>query len=460
MRRAALSWCGLLWLGSCGGKPIEEFVGVDGKRILAAPDRIEVFRIHREESPGPGAIRGFAVLHQAVPRSVAFARRVADLVLDPDNHAWWGKRCAFSPGVAFRIGRGAESVDVLVCFGCRQWLIATGPEGHATWQHEWDCDPAHAALVALACEAFPEDPALARLRLDSEPRADWLPELLLGEAGVRILGRKPAFAAYRLAGGAPDGVAATRGPHVLAARAGLDARLGEELQRLLCTPQGYELGAVRPVPLAPDVAFRFGSAEEHVDVLVSFATDAWQFVTVAPAQPPWVRTTPFARARPFLVRLALAAFPADPGLTALDPAWLGPDAARIVAAAEHCAAFLLGGDQDAFDRIDGQASRQKFRDSWPDVAAPLARLLFGPHETLASDVASRPFTPEIAFRYEAAGDQVEVLVSLAASAWRVVVHAREQPEFRAMGGCARARPELLALARTLFPRDSVLQEMK
>jgi hypothetical protein len=63
--------------------------------------------------PGP-----FRILDDPTPVPVETAGRLSELLLANEPYLQSYKMCVFQPGVAFRFWRGAESVDVLVCFSC------------------------------------------------------------------------------------------------------------------------------------------------------------------------------------------------------------------------------------------------------------------------------------------------------------------------------------------------------
>jgi hypothetical protein len=459
--RPMLSSLAVVALGACGGQSIETVVGVDGKRILSSPDRIEVFRIHGYESQAGGrTLRGYPILAEAVKLRPDFARRAAAVLLQPGNYEWLRKKCAFTPGVALRFWRVTESVDVLLCFSCNQCLFAFGPEVRPTWDHTMDCDRARPLLLDLAREAFPDDAALAALdrtgtRLGP---ADWLPRVVLGDAGERIAMGGGTWVVHRLGDVAKPGNPSFHGYQTLAAPAALAETPSTELRGLILTPESYDPGALRSEPFSPEVAFRLGTDAEHLAVLVSFAADTLEFVVQTPGQPTRTRRIPFARARPFLVELARTAFPEDPALEALAASlWLGPDVARVVLGATGLRVLRIGGDPGTGQkRVDGHPVwREKW---WHDatLCSLLARLLFAPPEAPASQAASQPATPDVVFRLEYGPGRLDVLVHFATSRWEIVAKPDGKPEFRRSGSSARAREPLLDLARRAFPEDGTL----
>jgi hypothetical protein len=133
--------------------------------ILRHGDRVEVFRVSDRTKASDwsrGDIGGYPILAVGREQGPDFAARLGRVLRG------WGvanssKTCAFEPGVAFRVWRGGGAVEVLVCFKCDDlWPHVVGEPG--TLQHEWlEFDAARPALVALAKEAFPDDPTIQAL---------------------------------------------------------------------------------------------------------------------------------------------------------------------------------------------------------------------------------------------------------------------------------------------------------
>ncbi len=69
-----------------------------------------------------------------------------------------GSRLSARPGVGYRVWRGDEAVEVVLCFSCDELLVLSpkGADGSVHRAAE-DFDPARARLVALAKQEFPAD---------------------------------------------------------------------------------------------------------------------------------------------------------------------------------------------------------------------------------------------------------------------------------------------------------------
>jgi hypothetical protein len=141
--------------------------------ILAGAERVEVFRVdpRGRENPPALSIGEFAITATEREQGRAFAERLAGVLLKPQAHFGPGYKCFF-PGVAFRLWRGGERVDVLVCFVCQNYDLITHPVGgenrrsytHAFSSGVWD------ELLALAKEAFPDDADIQGLTRETRAR--------------------------------------------------------------------------------------------------------------------------------------------------------------------------------------------------------------------------------------------------------------------------------------------------
>ena len=132
--------------------------------ILRNGDRVEVFRVSPkwEKNPTVSNIGGFEILATGKEQGPEFAARLGKVLRS------WGvapssKKCAFQPGVAFRIWRGDRALEVLVCFKCDDlWSHVVGESG-TLHDEVLAFDPVRAELVTLAKEAFPDDAKIQAL---------------------------------------------------------------------------------------------------------------------------------------------------------------------------------------------------------------------------------------------------------------------------------------------------------
>lgn len=166
------------------GEP-EKIFGERGRWILAAPERVEAFRVRAQDNEAkeaaisdlgpaeraslPGVrVAGYPVLAKASwlpqPLSSEIVSRVANECTYDQSGA---PGCAFEPGVAFRVVRGSESLDAVVCFACNQIEIVISREGrpvHVNRLAQISFDRGRRHLLDVARAAFPSDTQLSGLK--------------------------------------------------------------------------------------------------------------------------------------------------------------------------------------------------------------------------------------------------------------------------------------------------------
>ncbi len=157
--------------------PAPEVRGLLGDRVLAVLDgatRVEVFRLKADRVPQPpGAPKGedaagFPIVSTGKARDARFAARVAAVLRDKGTYEFdRPKGCILRPGVAFRLWKGKQSVDLALCFECDILVVVARDEaGKSVHRASKDFDPGRPALVKLARDAFPDDPEIQALRAD------------------------------------------------------------------------------------------------------------------------------------------------------------------------------------------------------------------------------------------------------------------------------------------------------
>ena len=135
--------------------------------ILANADRVEVFRIDGMLECGKEVlatsdreIGEFPVLAQGKDQGKEFANRLGDILSDKqihDNHP----KC-FCPGIAFRVWRGDDCIDALICFKCDNFYCGP-PTKDARKMGNFGGTPLRSRLLQLTKEAFPEDKEIQAL---------------------------------------------------------------------------------------------------------------------------------------------------------------------------------------------------------------------------------------------------------------------------------------------------------
>ncbi|MBM4014867.1 MAG: hypothetical protein FJ293_07875 [Planctomycetes bacterium] len=146
------------------------FLGADAVAILAAPDRIESFRVARVigKAPDPTkAIAGVERLAGGPLLDAAQTAQVRDLLFAEDSYEFdLAKACDPVPGVLLRAWQGGRYADLYLCFECLMWAVSVDtPIDRFPPIREWeDFDPVQRPLVALVKALFPADAAIQALR--------------------------------------------------------------------------------------------------------------------------------------------------------------------------------------------------------------------------------------------------------------------------------------------------------
>jgi hypothetical protein len=139
--------------------------------ILNDATRVEVFRLKPERVAQPdgakkGEVGGFPILSAGKTQDARFAARIASVLRDKGSYEFdRPKGCLIRPGVAFRLWKGKESVEVVLCFECDILVvIARDEDGKEAHRASKDFDPGRPALMKLAKDAFPDDREIQSLK--------------------------------------------------------------------------------------------------------------------------------------------------------------------------------------------------------------------------------------------------------------------------------------------------------
>jgi hypothetical protein len=106
-------------------------------------------------APGDPTVGGFAILSRGEDQGQRFAARLADILLDDTTYSDRFAQC-FWPGVTFRVYRGEECVDVIICFKCQNFYLGPPTDRLVAETASFADSPAGPRLVRLAKEAFPQ----------------------------------------------------------------------------------------------------------------------------------------------------------------------------------------------------------------------------------------------------------------------------------------------------------------
>jgi hypothetical protein len=136
------------------------------RALLAGATKVEVFRLAgRDDHPkreGERRVGGHLVTAQGEDQGREFAEELAAVLRDEatyaDRSTTW-----YSPEVAFRVRKGEEAFDVVVCFHCDNFYRgppADQEEPNASFRGS----PRRADFVRLAKKAFPDDQEIQALK--------------------------------------------------------------------------------------------------------------------------------------------------------------------------------------------------------------------------------------------------------------------------------------------------------
>ena len=154
-------------LGLGCAQRLRDSLSLRGVAILEGAQRVECFRVAATRFVDPtapvvevggGEVAGRHVLATGKTQGPDFAARLAAVLLG-DGVTRGDEPREFLPGVAFRVWKGKEAVEVLVSFATDRLgaHVVGEPGGAGDPQNLQDFAAARAALVRLAKGAFPND---------------------------------------------------------------------------------------------------------------------------------------------------------------------------------------------------------------------------------------------------------------------------------------------------------------
>src|SRR4051812_3599035 len=82
--------------------------------------------------PGEPMVDGYAVTARGKDQGPDFARRLAAILLDQRTYHNVNAMC-YWPGVAFRVYKGDDCVDVVICFFCHNFFLGN-PTDHSVME--------------------------------------------------------------------------------------------------------------------------------------------------------------------------------------------------------------------------------------------------------------------------------------------------------------------------------------
>jgi len=160
-----LLWASCLLAVGCGGASrANRHLDARTAAILAGATRVEVYRIDARDDPpdptpvkpGDATVGGYAILSRGPDQGPEFGAKLADILADEKTYSDRLAAC-FWPGVAFRVYKGDECVDVVICFRCSNFYLGPPADKPVMENASFAFTAARARLVRLAEEAFSDD---------------------------------------------------------------------------------------------------------------------------------------------------------------------------------------------------------------------------------------------------------------------------------------------------------------
>lgn len=139
--------------------------------IFAGATKVEVFRVDgRNDPPDPKPIKpgdptvgGYAILSRGDDQGQEFAAKLRDILTDDNTYSDTIESCFF-PGVAFRVWKGLDCVDVIICFKCKNFYVGPPNDKWVASNASFLGSPNTSRLIRLAKEAFPRDEEIQALK--------------------------------------------------------------------------------------------------------------------------------------------------------------------------------------------------------------------------------------------------------------------------------------------------------
>ena len=145
---------------------VKLYGGPKGFAVLQKPDRVEAFRLSHAIGEEPVITAGPLKVEPPI------AGQIVSILSAQKSYGWeFGKGCIPNWGVRLSFYRGADRLDVLLCFECD--ILAVSWNGKKA-QHE-DFDPVRAELVRAVKALFPDDPVIQKL-LENRTESPGLPK--------------------------------------------------------------------------------------------------------------------------------------------------------------------------------------------------------------------------------------------------------------------------------------------
>lgn len=302
----------------------EDFIGQVGKHavgILESADRVETFRTLAErDEDAKDAVDGYPVVKKGPEKDAAFAKRILGLLRHEDTGPN-ELECRFVPHDAFRVWRGKEHVDILLCYHCEQVQVTSyPPQAPGPIRALGDFEQKAGPWFALSREAFPDDASLRRMEAAAAGPSKQVREFL-GEKVVAVLENLEDVEIYRIRTKEKHAITGPRieDQEILGRSEESVDDLRLDLKGALFDGKTYRFESRKLCAFEPGVAFRLHGGEHGVvEVLVCFSCDEVMLTWIPDGdEKPEPKHEDCDGARDAFLRIAKAAFPGDEKLQGL-----------------------------------------------------------------------------------------------------------------------------------------------
>jgi hypothetical protein len=144
---------------------VKKLIGDQAAGILDGATSVEVFRIQpeRTDKKGDKYIAGYTITSRGKKQGKEFAAKVTKALYDEKTYMGQSARC-YQPGVAFRIWKVKEAVEIIICFKCTNFEVAVMGQDPTTELQQFGFGPKLEPFLALAKEALPDDNEIQSLK--------------------------------------------------------------------------------------------------------------------------------------------------------------------------------------------------------------------------------------------------------------------------------------------------------
>lgn len=153
-------------------------LGYQADSILDGATRVQIFRVMSEieaHSPDQRSPRIFSptaakvdncyVTATGKEQGPQFAKEIAHVLFDEGTYTQDRLLCITLPGVVFRVWKGSQSLDVVLCFHCGEMYTVTRDANGRETQGVYTlmAGDSRSEFARLAKQAFPNDPDIQAL---------------------------------------------------------------------------------------------------------------------------------------------------------------------------------------------------------------------------------------------------------------------------------------------------------